>query len=87
MGMAAFMRHTAEAYMVCDPTWRNPAWRMEALRQLCRVCNDDAREAGVKEVMAFLPPSVTKKFGKRLDRMGWNHYLGEEWRCYAKEVE
>ena len=83
--MAAFMRHTAEAYLICDPAWRNPAWRMEALRQLSRVCNDDARDVGVQEVNCFLPPEVESKFGKRLVRMGWTG-IRNDWHCFYKKV-
>lgn len=86
IGMATFMRLTSEVYLVCDPEWRNPAWRMEALRQLHFECNRDAKEQGVKEVCAFLPPEMQKKFGRRLTKMGWSSYKGPEWRCWGHEV-
>lgn len=84
-GMGAFMRLTAEAYLVCNPEWRTPAWRFEALRQLCHVCNDDARNRDVKEVGAFLPPQAEVKFGKRLIKMGWG-MCREDWHYYYKGV-
>jgi hypothetical protein len=86
LGMAAFLRLTAESYLICDPDWRNPAWRMEALRQLTDVCRKDAMEHGVKEVNAFLVPKIEKQFGKRLLRMGWKRYGSDEWKCYSYEV-
>ena len=85
-GMASFMRLTSEVYLICNPTWRNPAWRMEALRKLHHICNGDASDKGVKEVCAFLPPEIVKKFGGRLTRMGWTSYKGPEWKCFGHEV-
>jgi hypothetical protein len=86
IGMAAFLRLTAEAYLVCDPSWRNPAWRVEALRQLSLQCNSDARDKGVIEVEAFLPPQVATKFGLRLKRMGWVR-ARDGWVSYSHKVE
>lgn len=84
--MAGFLRLTAEAFLVCDPGWRTPAWRMEALRQLHTVCHRDAAEKGIAEVNAFLPPQVERQFGRRLKRMGWKFYDGEEWKCFSYKV-
>lgn len=87
VAMGAFMRLTSEVYLIPNPTWRNPAWRMEALRKLHVVCYGDAHDKGVKEVCAFLPPQLEKKFGRRLKRMGWSSYKGPEWRCFGYGVE
>lgn len=81
--MAAFLRRTAEVYLICDPKWRTPAWRMEALRQVHTVCHEDSRNAGIADVVAFLPPEITAKFGKRLKKMGWASYTGDEWKAYS----
>jgi hypothetical protein len=86
IGMATFMRLTSEVYLVCNPNWRTPPWRMEALRKLHFICNRDAKEQGVKEVCAFLPPEMVKKFGGRLTRMGWSSYKGADWKCFGHEV-
>lgn len=86
IGMAAFLRHTAEVYLITDPEWRTPAWRHTALRELHIASFADAREHGVKEIVGFVPPPIEKKFGSRLRRMGWNSYQGADWRCYSKEV-
>ena len=86
LGMAAFLRLTSEVYLISDPKWRNPAWRLEALRQLQAVSVGDARDKGVKEICGFLPPEIEKKFGHRLSRIGWTSYKGPEWHCYGLEV-
>ena len=86
IGMAAFLRLTAEAYLVANPRWRTAAWRGHALTQLHRVCHGDAVSQGVQEVNAFLAPPIVKKFGRRLERMGWKKYQDEEWRCFSYEI-
>lgn len=86
VGMAAFLKLTAEAYLICNPRWRNPAWRFEALRQLSHECNSDARDAGVQEVVAFLPPKVVSTFGRRLGKLGWNK-IRNDWRVVYHGVE
>lgn len=83
--MVSLLKLTAEAYLICDPNWRNPAWRMEALRQLDAVSNSDAHHAGVVEAVAFIPPSVEKRFRRRLERMGWNRNK-PSWHSYWKVV-
>jgi hypothetical protein len=80
VGMAAFLKLTAEAFLICDPHWRNPAWRFEALRQLSHQCNSDAKEVGVTEVTAFLPPKLVGKFGRRLGKLGWEK-IRNDWQC------
>ena len=85
--MAAFLRRSAEAVLICQPKWRTPAWRFAALQQLHGACHEDARRAGVGEVNAFLVPEVEKLFGHRLLRMGWKRYGAEDWKCYSFEVK
>ena len=86
IGMAAFLRLSAEAFLIADPQWKTPAWRMEALRQVQAVCTGDARHAGVAEVEAFLPPELAEKFGKRLTRMGWQK-AREGWTPFSFKVK
>ena len=86
IGMAAFLRLTAEAFLICDPNWRTAAWRELALRKLQTVCRQDAAERGVAEVTAFIPPEIEKKFRARLLRLGWKRYLGDEWKAFSFEV-
>lgn len=87
IGMAAFLRLSAEVYLICDPKWRTPAWRNEAIRQLHIASIGDAREAKVRQLVAFLPPQVTKSFGRRLKKHRWTSYQDMEWKCFSREVE
>jgi hypothetical protein len=88
VAMACFLRRTAECYVVANPEWRTPAWRLEALRQLHIAAFSDAREAKVQELIGFLPPQVEKSFGRRLKRdFGWQDWeRGQEWRGYTHKV-
>lgn len=86
VGMAAFLKLTAEAYLICNPKWRNPAWRFEALRQLSMQCNDDARRKKVTEVTAFLPPPMVSTFGRRLGKLDWKK-VRNDWQCIYHQVE
>jgi hypothetical protein len=86
VGMAAFLKLTAEAYLICDPKWKGPAWRFESLRQLGMQCNNDAREAGVTEVVAFLPPKMVQRFGRRLGTLGWQK-IRNDWQVVYHEVD
>ena len=85
VGMVSLLKLTAEAYLICDPEWRTPAWRMEALRQIQDVANDDAKQRGVVEAVAFIPPGIEKTFRRRLERMGWNRNK-PSWKSYWKAV-
>jgi hypothetical protein len=85
VGMVSLLKLTAEAYLICDPEWRTPAWRMEALRQIQTVANDDARHMGVVEAVAFIPPGIEKTFRRRLEKMGW-HRNKPSWHSYFKAV-
>ena len=84
IAMAAFLKLSAEAYLVCDPSWRNPAWRMEALRQLQEAGRIDAERQGIASVHAFPAKEVEKHFGRRLQRLGWKLVDSD---CYVSEVK
>lgn len=86
LAMAGFLQSTAQVFLVCNDRWRTPAWRYEALRQIHTACHRDAADRGVAEVNAFLPPLISNKFGRRLKKLGWNFYEGEEWKCFSFQV-
>lgn len=87
IGMASFMRLTSEVFLVCNPTWRTPAWRLEAIRQLCFTGNADAKAQGVKEVVGFVSPKIAKSFGRRLKGLGWAFYKDDEYRAFSHRVD
>jgi len=86
--MAAFLQRTAQVYLICDPGWKTPAWRYDALHALHCASYRNAQREGIAEVNAFVVPRIKKQFGSRLRRMGWRYYPdGKEWHCYTFPIE
>src|SRR5258708_4118614 len=68
---AAFLRLTAEAYLLLDPRAGTPHDRWQWLLALHAAAERDAWQRGLEDVHAWLPPPIAKKFGKRIERLGW----------------
>ena len=81
--MAALLRLTAEAYLLADPHDGAPAERWRWLTALHEATRNAAAARGLADVQAFLPPSVARAFGRRLDRLGWRR---DPWTCYTRRV-
>lgn len=57
------------------------AAKLHAIRLLHDAMAADLKEKGYREVNAFLPPSIARKFGRRLERsFGWVR----NWASWAK---
>jgi len=78
------LRLTAEAYLLLDPDAGSPREKWESLLALHEVTRRDALARGLEDVHAWLPPAITKKFGKRLTRLGW--VRDDEWTPYCKRL-
>lgn len=83
--MGMFLQHTAEAYFTCDGTWRNEAWRDEAIRKLHIIGNEDAKMFGIKQVVAFVEPG-NNLVANKLKNHDWNRYRKGEWRCFWRQI-
>ncbi len=81
---AAFLRLTAEAYLLLDPHAGTPRDRWQALLTLHAAAERDAWRRGLEDVHAWLPPGLAKKFGKRIERLGW--VRDDAWTPYCKRV-
>ncbi len=81
---AAFLRLTAEAYLLLDPQAGTPRQRWQWLLALHAAAERDAWQRGLQDVHAWLPPPITKKFGKRLTRLGW--LRDDSWTPYCKRL-
>jgi len=81
---AAFLRLTAEAYLLLDPRAGTPRKRWQWLLALHAAAERDAWQRGLEDVHAWLPPPIAKKFGKRLERLGW--LRDDAWTPYCKKL-
>jgi hypothetical protein len=82
---AAFLRLTAEAYLLLDPLAGTPRERWQWLLALHAAAERDAWQRGLEDVHAWLPPPIARKFGKRLQRLGW--LRDDTWSPYCKRLE
>jgi hypothetical protein len=81
---AAFLRLTAEAYLLLDPAAGTPHDRWRVLQTLHVAAERDAWHRGLEDVHAWLPPPIANKFGKRIARLGW--IRDDVWTPYCKKV-
>jgi hypothetical protein len=81
---AAFLRLTAEAYLLLDPQAGTPNDRWRALLALHAAAERDAWHRGLEDVHAWLPPPIAKKFGKRLTCLGW--IRDDTWTPYCRRL-
>jgi hypothetical protein len=79
--MAAFLRLTAEAYLLADPRDGSPHERWQWLVALHEAVRQQATARGLADVQAFLPPRVARAFGRRLAALGWRR---DPWTCYTR---
>ncbi len=81
---AAFLRLTAEAYLLLDPRAGTPRERWRWLLALHAAAERDAWQRGLEDVHAWLPPPIAQKFGKRIARLGW--LRDDAWTPYCKKL-
>ena len=63
---AALLRLTAEAYLLLDPRDGTPRRRWERLLALHGATAEDAWQKGLSDVHAWLPPGISRRFGRQL---------------------
>jgi hypothetical protein len=81
---AAFLRLTAEAYLLLDPQHGTPQDRWRALLHLHAAAERDAWHRGLEDVHAWLPPPIAQKFGKRIAKLGW--LRDDVWTPYCRKL-
>jgi len=81
---AAFLRLTAEAYLLLDPCSGTPRERWQWLLALHEAARRDAWQRGLEDVHAWLPPPIARKFGRRLARLGWRR--DDSWTPYCMKL-
>ena len=81
---AAFLRLTAEAYLLLDPRAGTPRQRWQWLLALHAAAERDAWHRGLEDVHAWLPPPIAARFGKRLARLDW--LRDDAWTPYCRKL-
>jgi hypothetical protein len=81
---AAFLRLTAEAYLLLDPRAGTPRERWQWLLTLHEAARRDAWQRGLEDAHAWLPPPIAQKFGRRLERLGWRR--DDSWTPYCTRL-
>src|SRR5271170_1145965 len=74
--MAALLRPTTEAYVICNREWKTPWFRWQVLQELHEVVLADCRAKGVEDTQAVLDPNVERTFGRRLLQLNWGRHTG-----------
>ena len=69
--MASLARLTCEMYLLADPGAGNPRERYARLLALHRAGEQDLLSRGLDDAHAWLPPPIAKRFGRRLEALGW----------------
>ncbi|MHB8484235.1 MAG: hypothetical protein ACYDCM_00690 [Candidatus Acidiferrales bacterium] len=82
--MASLARLTCEMYLLVDPHAGTPRERYARLLELQRAGVADLRARGLDDAHAWLPPPIAKRFGRRLEGLGW--IRDDAWRPYCKRL-
>ena len=69
--MASLARLTCEMYLLADPGAGNPRDRFACLLALHAAGECDLLARGLDDAHAWLPPRIAKRFGRRLEALGW----------------
>lgn len=80
--MALAARLTAETYMLHDAGQGRPLDRWGWFKELELNGCIDVAEKGLQDLHCWVEPQVAKKFGRRLQSLGWKK---PEWVSFAKE--
>lgn len=79
--MALVARHTAEMYLLMDGTKGTPQSRWEAFQRLHRAMELKLWARGVADVHCWVPPTLARRFGKRLRMLNW---CQDTWPCFSR---
>jgi len=82
--MASLARLTCEMYLLADPDAGEPRQRYARMLQLHRVGEQDLLSRGLDDAHARLPPPVAKRFGRRLEALGW--VRDDAWTPYCRRL-
>jgi hypothetical protein len=82
--MAALARLTCETYLLVDAQAGTPRDRYVRLLALHRAAQHDLRARGLEDAHAWLPPQIARRFGRRLEMLGW--VRDDSWTPYCHRL-
>ena len=82
--MASLARITCEMYLLADLAAGTPRDRYERLIALHAAGKRDLLSRGLDDAHAWLPPPVAKRFGRRLEALGW--IRDDAWTPYCRRL-
>lgn len=82
--MASLARLTCEMYMLADPSAGTPRDRYGRLVALHAAGKSDLLSRGLDDAHAWLPPPIAKRFGRRLEALGW--IRDDAWTPYCRRL-
>jgi hypothetical protein len=80
--MASLARLTCEMYLLADPEAAQPRDRFARLLALHDAGERDLLARGLDDAHAWLPPRIAKRFGGRLQALGW--VRDDAWTPYCR---
>jgi hypothetical protein len=82
--MASLARLTCEMYLLTDPHSGSPRERYGWILQLHSAGERDLVSRGLDDAHAWLPPPIAKRFGRRLESLGW--VRDNAWTPYCRRL-
>ncbi len=82
--MASLARITCEMYLLADPAAGTPRNRYSELIALHAAGKRDLLSRGLDDAHAWLPPPIAKRFGRRLEALGW--IRDDAWTPYCRRL-
>jgi hypothetical protein len=82
--MASLARLTCEMYLLADSEAGRPRDRYDCMLQLHRAGEQDLLSRGLDDAHAWLPPPIAKRFGRRLEALGW--VRDNAWTPYCRRL-
>lgn len=84
IAMASLARLTCEMYLLMDSGVGDPQARYAGFLELHRTAGSDLAAKGLDDAHAWLPPRVARRFGERLEKLGWMR--DDKWTPYCRHL-
>jgi hypothetical protein len=81
---ASLARITCEMYLLADPGAGTPRERYARLLVLHEAGRNDLLARGLDDAHAWLPPPIARRFGSRLEALGW--IRDDAWTPYCRRL-